>query len=237
MSKDWHSLTRRKGNKPVFVGGKDGVVIKKAKSNPVSTKIKKYVERKIDANTEDKITQVRKAVTAVDQTATYELMNGLVQGNSQITRIGNTIKMKYLNIHLSLFILSAGLAAATTGYYLRYMVVYDRQPNGANPSLNQLLYNVAPTETYESLININGRKRYQILTDRVIPIQIHGGATNVSNMIYVNRRIKLKGKKAVFNAGNTGTITDFVTGSLFLILMCDDFIGYTLQTELRYEDA
>lgn len=234
----WRRFTRFMGNKPKFIGGPDGVVIQPKKPNPVPKKVKKYVTRKLDAMIEDKVIRVNQpSATAVGAVTSYVLLNGMIRGLDEGQRIAHRIRTKWVRLNISVIIDPAGLAAATTGYFFRYILLYDKQPNGSLPSNAQLLYNVTAGETYESPLNIDGEKRYKILTDKTIPVNVTGGSSNASSMIAIRRKIKLKNKLTVYNTSNVGTEADINTGAIYLVMMCDAFILATYHTELRYEDA
>jgi len=209
---------------------------KKPRKKRVATK--GYVDRKIDNMIEDKVIRVNQpSTTGVGAISDYIPLNTCQQGPALGQRNGQKIRMKSLQLNISFVIDPSGLVGATTGYFFRWMLLYDKQANGALPSNAQLFYNTTAGETYESPLNIAGSKRYTILADRTVGVNVAGGSTNASTQHSVRRKFNLRNKTVTYNSGNAGNITDINTGALHLVMMCDAFIIATWHTELRYEDA
>lgn len=159
---------------------------------------KKYVETKYhDASDTDDVTT----------TPTISLLNGLSPGSGMDNRIGRVITMKSLLLQARLNLESSALDQAG-----RFLVVYDKQANGAAPGITDILV----SSSVVSLKNLNNRNRFVILMDRTIDMNnLGGGLRSYSFKEYIN----LKNFTTVYNAGTDGTITDIVTGSLFMVYL------------------
>lgn len=93
----------------------------------VAPSIKRFVKRAISRNIEHKYIDVSYS-TATTTTPAFVLLNPLSQGTSSSTRIGERITMKSVQVKGWV---SNGDALANR--YV-FMVVYDKQPNGALPA-------------------------------------------------------------------------------------------------------
>ena len=96
----------------------------------------------------------------------------------------------------------------------RIMIVYDRQPNGAFPSISDLLsLNVSTAPLFTSGINMSKKSRFSILCDRYIDLDTD--AVGTATVVLFRNNINLETE---FSA-TAGTIADITTGALFLITM------------------
>lgn len=159
------------------------------------------------------------------------------EGAGFYNRIGRRIRMKSLQISGQIAI-SGGNAAAIAAQFARVMVVYDRQPNGAFPSVSDVLQNydqagaTSANQTAFQHLNMNNRDRFQVLRDRklILPPLGINGVTAFSDQLVVDPNlgdnttflfkefIKLNG--AEFHAkASTGLIGDIATGSIFLLVI------------------
>lgn len=152
------------------------------------------------------------------------------QGPNIAQRIGNKVGLKSLRVRFDI---------ATTGNSIdntssaRFMIVYDRNPNGAYPVLNNILAasrqdGTQGNGTMWSSINTNLLDRFVVLMDEFLilpPIDIVQGSNGLylvgpttQDTFKIDRYIKLKGLETVFN--NTATplgIANVQIGALYLI--------------------
>lgn len=151
-------------------------------------------------------------------------------------------------------------AAGVQEDFMRIVVYYDRQANGANPSQSDLLLDTDPTgaattTTVRSGVNINNRDRFMILRDRkvLLPNIGVGGVSpadttfvtdlNVSSGKGMNYQefIKLKGLESLYNSTNGGTIGDISAGSFGILIFNSDASGspawnFTLTARFKFLD-
>lgn len=201
--------------------------------------------RRGSGGTELKSVDVATATFPLGTTANFGVTNVPVEGASFYNRIGRRIRMKSLHINGFITISGGNAAALTSPSYARIMVIYDRQANGANPAIADILTSVtaagATASTVLDGINMNNRDRFSVLMDEKVllpPIGINGATpANTSSLVSmdpnanagdarqgqmnVNRFIKLKGLETHYKA-TAGAIADISTGALTLVTFGDD---------------
>ncbi|AUM61861.1 capsid [uncultured virus] len=197
----------------------------------VGKAVKKYVKKTLDSFVEDK--QAGGVIVAFNplDTMSFVLVNGIAQGTNQGQRVGSSVRSKYLNLRLNF---NQNTIARTR---MRVMLFWDRQSNGANPTLSQLLTDTTAAQTYYSGINVNGSKRYKILFDRIYDFNVVGGATDAAENKHLQKRFKLK--TIVKYNGTGATIADINTNALFLGFCAITTTAMTVSgnADFIYEDA
>jgi len=159
------------------------------------------------------------------------LINSLIQGTTNNTRIGNAINIQSVQMKLLITPTSRpsniGTGLCNSSNCIKLSIVYDKQPTGVLPT-----YNGATTSIFNGLkptdlpqISMSGR--FTILyTMMYTPNAISfynvqtGGTTSISCVDYcisdeVFRKIALPAK---FNGNDVGDITDFNEGAIYLCL-------------------
>nr|QXP07756.1 MAG: putative capsid protein [Arizlama virus] len=132
-------------------------------------------------------------------------INCVRQDGTVSGRIGNKIVIK--SIHLK-FITAQ---AATAMNAFRFMVVYDRQPNGAFPGPTDILLD-QPLGAANSLggLNIANKSRFSVIRDQIHTADPGAGSTKIFSMY-------MKGRWETEFGSNIGTIADFKTGAIYFI--------------------
>jgi len=160
------------------------------------------------------------------------------EGSSFYNRIGRRIRAKSLEVKGYVYNTLTNTSAKNELNYMRFMVVYDRQVNGANPSFSDVIqaYNNAGGTTNTALdgMNMNNRDRFMILRDWKIvlpPVGVAGVATTYSDGIVTQASakedrgslnfhdyIKLKGLETQFKGtSNPSVVGDVSTGAYFFV--------------------
>lgn len=166
----------------------------------------------------------------ISTTPVFQLLNGVQSGSAFYNRIGNKITMK--SLHLTGMIASNSAATpASVPEFLRIIVFYDKQCNGAAPVIGDILANYdntgTATTTSVSGINMNNAERFIILMDNRVTITnndsslIQEGAINgcYNQEIHINRFINLRNLETIYKAtSNPAVVGDIATGSLFLVI-------------------
>jgi len=180
---------------------------------------------------------------SVDTAAVYDIglgQAGTIQlvlpppktGASFYNRVGSRTRAKSLEIR-GLIQPTYINTVALRMQYVRIIVLYDRQANGAPPSVADVITDYdtdgnAITGSVLSGLNMNNRDRFLVLRDRklILPsIGVSGVVDssahfypdpNAPGTVIYNEFIKLKGLETHYKASN-GTIGDISTGS-FVIL-------------------
>lgn len=145
------------------------------------------------------------------------LLNGCAQGDGISSRDGRQIQMKSIQVRATF----TSPVATTDPIIIRYVVFIDKSPRATAPTLSQVLDTSqgGPEETYR---NLDYRKRFVILKDKVFIMDAHQGFDSAK--AYFNRvhREIIKFKKlklnTVFNSGSAGTIADIESGAIYLML-------------------
>lgn len=167
----------------------------------------------------------------VNTATALTLLNGLVPGTGATQRIGQKIVIKSIEIRVRVQVDPNG----GVRQLVRWMVVMDRQANGAAPTLAQIL-NV---NTPYGLRNLENRKRFKIILDNVkylAPLNQEGDGC------YYHVYFKFRKPLIVeYNAGNAGTVADIVSNSLYMFSVGDQAAGngdavLASYCRLRYTD-
>ena len=100
---------------------------------------------------------------------TFVHLNNMIQGAYAVQRIGNACKMKTL--HFKGFITANQTPVTTPNRenILRFMIIYDAQPNGALPAIKDVINSLstagAENQNVLSSVNIGNRSRFTVLRD------------------------------------------------------------------------
>ena len=127
-------------------------------------------------------------------TATVVSLTNFAAGDTALLRDGNKIAPKSLNIRVKLT-----NEALTQSNVVRMMVVHDRQPNNAAPTLSLVLDSQSPTG--QRLVGT--ASRFMILCDEVIVLNADGGTGAGVQKAFWQKYLKLDPK----------LITSFLDGS------------------------
>lgn len=160
--------------------------------------------------------------TLVTGTPQYNsLVSAIQQGDTDSTRNGDKIKIQSLQWKLRL---SVG-ATESNGACSRIMFIYDRNPQGAQATMANVLNNT----TCQGLMNLNTQYlgRFQVLYDDVFNLDPD---TNQFRFTKGYRKLNLP----VWYNGNTGAIADLQRGNLFcLVLTENNSVNMNLSGQIR----
>lgn len=157
------------------------------------------------------------------------LLNGLSTGVTASDRIGRKVSLKSLLLRAELRMAST----STQGGYGRYMVVYDRQANGNPPGVTDILL----ADAMQSPMNLSNRERFKILAEGYFsPVATAGDYTSQGVEVYKPLALNVQ-----FKDTSTGTISDIITGSIYVLFAQNGTIGTAAPTvvwrsRIRYED-
>jgi hypothetical protein len=210
---------------------------------------------------EIKSVDISPSAKIVSTTALFSLLNGTQEGSSFYNRVGRRVTMKSLLIQGYFY--PNGNATANATAYCRIMVVYDRQPNGAFPTLADVLTSYtdagATSSTAQDQLNMNNRDRFRVLRDARVILPPLGAAgvsgvplnetfemngTEQDRTLNVKWFIKLRDLETHYKASsNPAVVGDIATGAVFFMIVQDTVISanagwtFALQSRLRYTDA
>lgn len=190
-------------------------------------------------------------------TAQFTLLNGVQEGSSFFNRVGRKVMMRSLHLTGGV-ILSGNSATAMTDEYLRHMIVYDRQPNGAVPAISDILldYDNTGTTTTTSVsgLNMNNADRFVILRDMRVIVpnsdlnnQTLNGVAGIidytTNRVNINEFVLLKNLETHYKSStNPAAIGDIASGALWFVQFgnvasASCAFGCAIQARLRYHDV
>jgi len=169
-------------------------------------------------------------------------INDVQAGNAFYQRIGTKINIRSIMMRFKL----TNTTVQATGLFtdqpahVRYMLVYDRQPNGAFPAITDILQNNdSGAVTHGSSINIANRDRFSVLLDRNISLSEADSQTR-----WVSEYIVCPNLQTQFRS-SAATIGDITTGSILFICFGNIQLGpafdagqiQSLQFRIRYADT
>jgi len=157
-------------------------------------------------NTEDKYQDIA-ITTTVDNSGLVTLLNGLTQGTTVSTRIGDSVK--WVNITVS-WSLTISVSAATT--FVRIILFRDKQCDGAAPNT---FVNLLMSASYDALYNPVYSNRFVVIYDNKV------GLNTGDDQVYVGDRSFNQTFHTRYGLGNAGTIADIATNSCYLALISD----------------
>lgn len=182
------------------------------------------------------------------------LLNGSIQGDSNVTRSGDKIRMTSVQI-------SGQILFTNGGQYLgihtpiRVILYLFKRPRGANPSLSQggtasgttsLFYNVgggnypSTWQQFDTGVNIDMTNDYKILYDRTYTLKTLVGAyiPSTDDDQSVNPKINFYIRKklnyiADYSRGNSSTIGDMEANALYVAFITDTNSELTVYLDSR----
>jgi len=166
----------------------------------------------------------------LNTTASIQCLNLIQEGSSFYNRIGRRIEMK--SVHLTGIIQQTSHATVINDY-VRILVVYDRQPNGALPAISTMLASYDQTGTSTTTVfdgvNPDQRERFAVMADIRLALPASSGtsagapssssaADGVNATFNINRFINLRGLQTHYQASsNPAVIGDVSTGALYIV--------------------
>lgn len=194
---------------------------------------------------------------SISTTAVFTLLNGVQEGAGFNNRVGRKIMMRSVRITGNVFFEGGG-AGNSSNDYVRIMIVYDRQPNGAVPAIADILASQNDTTTVDSTawanLNMNNAERFYVIRDKRIALQnFNGGAlsagtvnstlqTLTESSTNIDMFVKLKGLETHFkSSSNPAVVADIASGSLYLITYginsaANAGWAFTSTSRVRYHD-
>ena len=166
---------------------------------------------------------------AADSTGGVVLLSGIARGDDINQRTGREVTLRSIECRFT-----ARVTAGTgIDQQQRLLIVYDRQSNGAAPSVADVLGSA--NVLYPR--NLENRRRFKVLYDRFF--QLNGSGEAGSEKVFkFYRRLR---HPMVFNSGNAGTVADITSGSVYAVICGSVAAGATAgningRVRLRYED-
>lgn len=174
-----------------------------------------------------------------------QLINGMQVGDLDGTRSANQIRMWSITGYFAFAanpVTMIAAAGATSNLGVRLLIVYDKQTNGAAPSVNEMLMNNGfAANNHCCPQNPRFKQQYRILYDKLInpilmPCTYAAPGANIQNapLRYVRFRINLKGLPVYYIPGNNvGDVTDIDKGSIQVFTFASDANSFIQVNEFN----
>lgn len=187
---------------------------------------------------EKKFNDVTNIVANVDETPTFQLLNGLLQGATSDTRIGKKTVVR--SLHLKFFIRGPQFATIAGQIYtntVRCMIVIDTQPNGILATSGDLLENASPGTGIVSPLAKQYTLRWKVLFDRRYTVQsgFVGSGLVIPSISQVYDEVYLKLNHDIEYADtSTGLIGDLRKNAIYFVYFCDNNVTAQQPTMIYY---
>ncbi len=162
-------------------------------------------------------------------------LNLIVQGITEVTRLGRKVVVKSIGLHIALDLGAViDQSDIPSGDILRVMCFQDKQCNGANAAVLDIL----ETTTWNSFRNLTNSKRFRILMDTHYAINRRVAMTDGTNTSQ-SPVVVLNLKKRFFNlnvplefTAETGAIGELTTNNFALLYISKNGV-VNVQTHVR----
>lgn len=138
-------------------------------------------------------------------------INSIEQGIDDNQRIGRSIATKSCYYQ---YVLNFGTGPVPN--VIRHMLVWDRQPNGTAPAVNQVLNNLGLSTPVTAPMNLDNKERFVVLADERTTLSPNGDQIRVCN------GFRTINQKTTFDNDQIDNIP--ATGSLLVLFMSDETV-------------
>lgn len=155
-------------------------------------------------------------------TGVFTLLNGIAVGDTNVLRTGNDMHATSIQWRLRL----VGDVDSISGWYLRHLIIFDSQANGAAPAIGDVLDVSTITNAVIAPYNRDNQKRFKILHDKSFvmnPSLATSGTTPITAVASMRQTHSGKRQlsRIVKYIGTGATIASIGTNSLFSIILSD----------------
>lgn len=159
----------------------------------------------------------------------------IVQGDTESQRDGRKVVMKSMQIILHGFVSPQALAGTTNSHEtLRFIVVHDRQCNGAIPAISEIFDN-ANWDAFRNLQNIN---RFNFLYDKIHRIKVQTVADFAADTLLftsIYKKIYIKLNMPIEYSGTTGAIGTIKSNNIFFLAFSEKgIVNINGNTRIRW---
>jgi len=185
---------------------------------------------------EKKTVDVDTTAVSVNTTPSLTLLNGIAAGTDFTDRIGRKVILKSLQIRYGIEPTDQIVGVN----HMRFLIVYDRQTNGAAPIITDILKASSPF----SQMNLNNRDRFQVLWDKVHvqPFAANTATQAVSfgQTVWCGKKYRTLKHEMIFG-GTAATVASIQTGSIYLLAVGTNTATadstFIFNTRIRFIDA
>ena len=164
--------------------------------------------------------EFKESNTQVDENVgtgwSLQLLNGLQKGTDNTNRVGDSIKVKSIEVKSGAY-----LTSSFSGLYqrVRRIIFIDLQPNAGTPSQSALLENALSDWTY-AFKNLDNKKRFVILKDDVVTMSPNTNAAISFPDYYYKMNMH-----TAYDSSNVGDVTDISTNAIYIAFMSNSASG------------
>lgn len=177
---------------------------------------------------EIKAVDFNQAIMALHDAGQVATLNMVTAGGSFYQRIGRRIELLSVDLRANI----GPIRTVVANEYIRILIIYDRQPNGAVPTFADILQNVNGSGTTSSTsysgLNLNNRDRFDVIMDKKVVMPTYtlaaGVITNLGTIDPVAETFNIKGYRklgnriAQYKADSViPSIADIATGALYIV--------------------
>lgn len=204
-----------------------------------SVPYKRYGTRALGSNREKKFHDVSDLAntTAIAGTIGVDLLI-VPQGTTEKNRIGRKMWIKQINVRYTMSLSKQeGESGGGSSMQQRFMLIHDKQCNGALPAVLDILETAVPL-SYRNLANA---ARFTILKDKLVTFNTGAGAGNgTANDFSQTLRIYKFSKKCnipITFDGTDGGIDEKKSGNIFILQIANSTGGtWTAHCRFRFTD-
>jgi len=182
-------------------------------------------------------------------TGPMTLLNPIVEGFTETSRIGNVVHLTHLYIAGCL---RPSANSSSPGEILRLVVVQDEQTNGTAPNLTDVFTDASGTIRSTSAFNMDNRGRFKVLVDEFWnmdgfsvnagppPYAIAMGGT--SKMVLLDRDVSQRGLLTFYNNSSAPAtpIQTITKGAIWAIFLEETpitgVVSFSGSMRIEYED-
>lgn len=192
-------------------------------------------------------------------TPAWILLNPVQEGTNYCNRVGRKIELVNLQVNLRLLPSKMGTANATGAKQrARLVIIYDRQPNGANPASWGTVFTTIPgngtaTPSVDSAPNLDNRERFIVIRDYRWMLPAYSTDANGAVISPLTDQVnfsfnvndfskKVRGLSTMYGStANPVTIANVTTGAILLATVSDTSAAGAWsiegETRIRYKDT
>jgi len=142
------------------------------------------------------------------------LLNPLVQGTTDNTRIGDRVRFTKLNLRLNLY------GPAGLNNHIRVFVFKSKDPHGVAPTITNLFNTATPSNiSHANFVSLDWTHRYQLMASRDCALTSSYSTQRAAHMCEIN--VSLGNAISDYSIGNAGTVADMDKNAYYLVLLSD----------------